>query len=383
MPIVVASVPGRAAPAPATRAVQPAPSTLSQLQAEEARGLRLQLGDDVALPLPQSLRPSEDEKRARQAAAWFMTGRYRQTTNDFRGAYDAYKRAAQLAPDEIAIYQALIPLAFSLNRTNDAIAFALKAAELDRGNWQLARQLGRYLAAQGKLDQAVQLLQQAARSERLDRRSPGFVLVQRDLGVVQAARGKLKEAAAAYRTVLEAVEHPDQYGLDEKTRAELFKNPASAFERIGEVFLQAGDPQAAIRAFKLAGAESGARAGTLNYNLALVYYQTKEYDLALQELNKYLEAQLQSKGQEAYELLEKILRAQGRADDLVPRLEQLAKADPRNPALQLFLASRYAAAGRTDDALAIYQKILKTAPTFEAYLGLADLYRRLRDVPKL
>ena len=57
----------------------------------------------------------------------------------------------------------IVPLAFNLDRPNEAVRYALKAAELDPSDPLLLRQLGLHLAEAGRFQQALKLYQQARR----------------------------------------------------------------------------------------------------------------------------------------------------------------------------------------------------------------------------
>jgi len=316
-----------------------------------------------------------DEKR-RQALSWYMIGQIRERRNDFRGAYEAYRKAVKIAPKAIEVYRSLVPLGFKLNRNREAIQFAQKAVELDPDDYRLARTLAVFMASQRRIPEAVKLLETAVTSKRLDHRSSTYVTIQRDLGLLYRALGETEKAAEAYFVVFEARIQPKKYDLDERTRRRLNENDITSFERIGQVFLDANRPQLAIKAFRAAQKEREGKPGSLNYNLAKVYYETKQYDKALSELKKYLNAQLQTKGRAAYALLADILKAQNNSKQLIPLLEAAAKKDARNNTLQYFLAEQYVAADRLKDAEKLYKTTMAGSDDSEALLGLAVIYRK-------
>jgi tetratricopeptide (TPR) repeat protein len=349
------------------------------------RGLQLQPGDDLARPLdPVEPRTAVDQNRV-DAMAWFMTGQLRERRNDFRAALDAYRKAVELDPEAIGIYRELVPLAFSLNQTDEAVKYALKAVELDPQDYELLRRLGIHMATQSKLPEAVQLLEKATQSPTLEKTSPVYVSLMRDLGILYAAIGSTDKAADAYEVVFEARQNPRKYGLDSdaRTRAALEQDPTTSYERIGQTFLDADRIEKAIRAFELASRESEGKPGTLNYNLARVYLQTKQPRKALDELQKYFDAELQSKGREAYQLLVDVLAALEKSDELLGRLETLAGKDARNATLQYFLAEQYLKAGRLEDSEQLYKKTLETTGGVEGHIGLAAVYRRMHKPAEL
>ena len=151
---------------------------------------------------------------------------------------------------------------------------------------------------------------------------------------------------------------------------------------MGQVFLDDNRPQLAIEAFQAAQKDAKGRPGSLNYNLAKVYFQTKQNDKALKQLQRYLDAQLQTKGKDAYQLLADILKAQNKSGELLGRLETLAKLDRHNSTLQYYLAGQYVAAGKLKEAEAIYVKTMAGSDDPKALLGLAAIYRKQKRSDK-
>jgi len=329
----------------------------------------------VELFIPKRPATKADEIR-RESLAWFMTGELLQRRNDFHGAYDAYKKAVKLNPKGVEIYRSLVPLAFSLNKTREAIQFATKAVELDPDDYLLARRLAIFMATQRKIPEALKLLETAVSSKKLEQYSAAHVTIQRDLAILYHAMGRKKEAADAYLVVFRARQAPKKYQLDEKTLERLEQSSVTSFERIGQVFLDDNRPQLAIQAFQAAQKDRKGKPGSLNYNLAKVYRQTKQPEKALKEIQKYLDAQLQTKGRAAYELLAEILKDLKKSDELIGRLEALAKKDRRNSELQYFLADQYVAVGRLKDAEELYVKTMGKSDDPAALLGLAAIYRK-------
>lgn len=339
-------------------------------------GYRLQLLDEP-LELFQPSKPRTKETQTRvDALAWFMTGQLRESRNDFQAAFEAYSKAVELDPEAIAIYQRLIPLAFSLNKGDEGIRFAKKAVELDPENYQLLRRLGVHMAGQRKIPEAVQLLEQALDSELLKKQSADFVTLNRDLALLYGAIGRNADAAKAYTVVFEALTQPGKYKLDFRTRALLLGDPSTTYEKMGQVFLDAEQYELALSAFEKAVEARKGKPGALSYNLALVYQKTGKTEEALKQLQKYFDAQLQSRESAAYQLLADVLESAGRKDELIGKLEDLAEKDSRNSYLQYFLADQYLANDRLDDAKNIFENALKGAKDRAAYVGLATVYRR-------
>jgi tetratricopeptide (TPR) repeat protein len=337
---------------------------------------------DPALPFVPKHPDTAADKKRRESLAWFMTGQISERRNNFRGAYDAYRKSIELEPKAVEVYRSLVPLALAMNRTADAIKYARKAVELDPDDYLLARRLAIFMAQQRNIPEAIKLLKIAAKAKSLKKFTSANVTIQRDLAIMYTAVGKKKEAADAFLTVFRARQDPKKYHLDSATRQRLQQSDITSFERMGQVFLDDNRPKLAIEAFQAAQKDAKGKPGSLNFNLAKVYFQTKQNDKALKELQKYLDAQLQTKGTAAYQLLADILKAQKKSGELLGRLETLAKLDRNNSTLQYYLADQYVAAGKLKKAEALYVKTMAGSDDPKALLGLATIYRRQKRSDK-
>jgi tetratricopeptide (TPR) repeat protein len=343
------------------------------------RGLQFQEFEDPVEPLePVHPRQASDEARI-DSLAWFSTGRLLQHRGDFQGAFKAYQRAVERDPTAIPVYRVLIPLAIELRRKEDAIKWATRAVELNPGDRQFVTQAVVLLDSIGNRAAAIRVLDQAAGAAGVDKHSPYYVNVMRDLGVMHLNTDppNVAAAASAFEVVFDAMVNPDAYKLDQQMRSNLQKDPAAGFENIAKVFLEARRTDLALAAFKKAAeTKKGAAAGGLSFNLAQVYVQAGDFDKALDELQKYVDSQRNSKGRAAYELYAEVLSKLNKSQDLIPRLKAAAEKDARNSALLFFLAEQYAEANRLDEAEALYQKTLETAAEVPGFVGLAGVYRR-------
>jgi tetratricopeptide (TPR) repeat protein len=346
-------------------------------------GLRVQESDQETLPLKPVRPRTEATERSLEAMSWFMTGRVYEIRNERKKAFEAYRRAVELDPQAAEVYRALVPLAFQLDLVEDAVRYATKGVELLPEDYELLRQLGVYLASQRKLPEAIRYLKQAADSPRIPKDAPTYVLLMRELGILYAITGQAQPAADAYAIVFEALQTPERYGIDLRTKARLLADQQTSYERIGQVLLEGNRVELASKAFELAAKSGRTGAGNLAYYQAKVLLLSDKPEAALEELEKYLHAQRQSKGRDAYILLGEILRKLNRGDELIGRLEQLAEKDSRNTILQYFLAEQLAAAGELDKAKAIYEAALQGTGDASGYLGLAAVLRQMNRPEEL
>lgn len=347
------------------------------------RGLRLQEADPEAAPLVPIQPRTEAKQKELDALGWFMTGRVLEIRNERRPALEAYRKAIELDPRAAEIYRSLVPLAFQLDLVDDAVKYATKAVELLPEDHELLRQLGIYLASQRKLPEAIRYLERAAQSPEIDKKSADYILLMRELGILYALIGQPKDAAESYALVFEALQNPEVYGIDLRTKTRLLADPQTSYERIGQVLLDGERLDLASKAFELAAKSGRAGAGNLAFYQAKVLLLSNKPDEALTELQKYFDAQRQSKGREAYLLLGLILERLNREGELLDKLQQLAEKDPRNSLLQYFLAEQLIAANQLDKAKTIYEAALQGSGDAAGYLGLATVLRKMNRPEEL
>src|SRR6185437_11677062 len=162
-----------------------------------------------------------------------------------------------------------------------------------------------------------------ARSLQAEKRAPGYVVLSFDIGQLAFACGRFDESADAFAEVMEALEHPEQYGLDERLKKLIAgkagaENVAETYLRFSEACLNAKRYDQAIKAL-----EEAQRlvhdAPAHGYRLARVEAVRGEPARALELLDDYFQAKQAGQLAGPYQLLEKLLADTGRADDLLPK----------------------------------------------------------------
>jgi tetratricopeptide (TPR) repeat protein len=204
---------------------------------------------------------------------------------------NAYRKAAELDPQALVVLRALISLTRQLNLGEETAQWALKALELDPSDYQLLQGAVDHLVRQGDLSGATRLLEKATQAPQSDKRSPTYVLLMRTLGVIHYELGRKNEAADSFEPVFDALLNPEKYHLDDRTLKMLTDHATSNYERIGQVFLDGNKTDLALQAFQKAAETKKGSAANLSYNLALVYTKSEQPEKALEELQKYIDAQ--------------------------------------------------------------------------------------------
>lgn len=344
-----------------------------------------QLADDeVSALIAEPASPAAEKQRS--ALAYYMSGRTLEREKKYLEAYQAYENGLKLDPNSLTLYRAMIPLAFRLNRAEEAIVLAQKAVELDPNNFELLSQLGIYALRQQDLQRSILYFERAVQSENVNKKSGPYVSILSQLGQLYLSLGNSAKAAEAYEVVFDAISNPEAYNLDFRTTQALETlrgSKAETLEAFGELFLITDRLELAKKAFSKGREASRRNQGIFNYQQARVLNKEKNYSQALEELQKYFAEKLSQKGRGPYLLLSELLNASGRGDETINELEKLAAQDEKNEELQFYLADQYIHRDRLEDAEKIYQQHLETAKNKgEIYLGLLQVYRKREDAAK-
>jgi len=361
----------------------PPPASVSLLGAAQ------QVGDDE-LQVFEPARPrTEADKRRSEARAWYMAGKIHEARGEvdeqqFEMALKAFRRAVELDPGAIDAYQALIPILYTRNARDEARQYALQAVGAGPRGYQIARGLAAIMARGETVAAAADLLREAIALDVLDPMGIEYLVVQRDLGLYLHMSEQPVEAAAAFRLVMEALLDTERTPpLTDEQRDELLGDAGTTYDEFGKAFLEAKLPDLAVRAFDEAAKHREGRPGIHSYNLAMVFRETGKPESGLEELRKYFDAQLQSKGRGAYELLKSLLTDLNRSEEVIPELERLFNDDPRNSFLAYFLADEYVLNDQLDKAAELYQKTLGSSTDPRGLIGLLEVYRRQHNGAEL
>jgi len=352
---------------------------------------KLQIGDEEPVPF-DPIRPEDsDHMGRRKAITWQLAGQLHLSNAEtdkagLKKAEDCFRHAVAADPKFLRSYQMLVSLLvsgpISDERISDAKNAAFQAAEHSPEGFTLIRQLAGLLA-RAQVDRGIALLSEALTIPSLEPQSVPYYQIQRDLGLFNRLGGHNDKAAECYKLVFDAVTKTDPPRFTPAQILEITSDPAALYEEMGQVFLNVKQPDLALTAFKQAAQVRGSESAVHSYNLAQVFRETGQPAEALEELQKYLDAQLQSKGRGAYQLLKELLTDLKRESELVDRLETLRAKDPQNSPLRFFLAEQFVELKRFEEAeTAILNGQTETRDPF-GVVGLVPVYRGLKKYEPL
>jgi tetratricopeptide (TPR) repeat protein len=348
---------------------------------------------------PQPLVPQplgEAARDRREAAALWAAGRAHYEREEFDQALRFYQRALRCDPQLHDLAQEIVLLAYHLGQDDVAARYA-KLADPALDHPIVLEDLGLYVFRQGDTAEAAALLERALAVQEKIRDRFGVVLVHAELGWLYQLREQYPKAADHFARVIEALDHPGRWGLQEKDRNAILLRAGDFFglttvsddkirltddgvrrmyDVIGECFLRAHRPQDAAAAFRQGNALAP-DTGVAEYNLARAAAEAGKPADALAHLEKALSLHVTNQGIDPYLLRAEVLKKLGREKELAPqRLETLYAAEGSNAALGRFLAGQYARAGKIDKAEALYLAVWKKDPTVAAYKELIDFCRK-------
>jgi len=330
---------------------------------------------------PEVLRPQTQASALHrdhlQAVALYSAGRMHERREEYKDALRCYERALRCDPESPTIVQSIIPIAVRLKRYPEAVRYTLKAAAHKDAEPALLRRLGVYLSEEGDWAGAITLFEKAQAARGTGKETAADILLQMEMGRLYYLLNKHKQAADCMAHVLQAIDHPGDFGLDEQLVKVLLGEAGRTYQFMGECFLAADRPGEAQTVFEKANQIAPDKA-LRQYNIARVAAKSKKPADALAALEASLADGLSGEGVAPYELLSDLLDQLGKKNEFFDRMEKLRAAEPNNPQLSYYLALRYREAGNPDKAESLYVAMLHHKPTLACYRDLVQLHQKAK-----
>jgi predicted Zn-dependent protease len=328
---------------------------------------------------------TEDEDDRLAALAHFSAAHMLNERDQRTEALRQYERSLRYAPGALPVLREMVPLADSLQRTEEAMRYLAKYVEQYPDDPLLLERSAEFLAESGDYQRALALDRQLVRLLSKDPPSARLIAAQEELGKLCLLCDQSAEAATAMKPVLEAIEKPTDYGIDPVALKAIVGEDGNIYELLGAVFLEAERADDARRAFHDFD-KFRPDAATLTYNLARADFVDGKPGQALKGLEQYLaanDADGAKKGTAPCELLARILKKLDQQDQLVSRLEALHKAHPDNRFLAYFFAEQYLQSNKLDQAQELLESSQPAEPDDRWSRALAEVYRRNHQTDKL
>ena len=351
----------------------PAPSRVIDAAEESAPGLLLL--DDSLEPLPPEYRRTEADDDRVEALARFSAGRTLEWNRQYARALRHYQRALRYDPESQAVAESAVRLAVQLDRLDEAVRLAQRVRHAGSLSPVLRMKLGVHLTKKGDFGQAAAMYENALAVREDAPPTAGDVALRFELGRLYYLLDEHPKSADCFARVREALEHPEQLGVDEATQRGLLGEPAVTYGLMGNSFLRADRFDEAVAAFEQSH-RAQPNKGLLGYNLARVEAQAGKPAEALGKLQAYLDEHLASEGVAPYRLLAQLLEDLDKQHGLVERLEKLHAEDAENVPLGYFLAETYHKAEQFDKAESLYRELVQKTPTVTGYRARVAICRQ-------
>lgn len=334
----------------------------------------IQPADDEVGTLDPIVTRDESTRRRLEAVAHYMSGLTYEKRRDPAAALEEYAVSLELNPEAEIVYRSYVPIAYLLGQSDKSLEAAREAAtRFDKGH-DLVRGLAAMMAGTDRDDDAISLLKETLNIPRVRDARMSKLLVHRDLGVILRSADQDAEAAQQLRIVFEESQSTDKPLTAEQVK-QLFGEGGESYEEMGSTFLDAELPDLAVKAFEKAAEADPSTPAVHSYNLASVFQRTGRPEQALEQLQIYLNAELQTKGRDAYELLADLLKELDREAELGPKLKSLVEVDRRNTSLRYFYADFLRDSGNLTEAEEQYRIALGGGRDLRGLIGLMSIIR--------
>ncbi len=362
----------------ADNARPPAPRLPTPLSVIE--GYTLQEADaplESAAPIMPLTRKDE---RLGDALAYYMKGRVQLERREMESALESFEKAIHFDPTAIDSYQAAIPLLLQKQRLDDAKELALQAAVHSEKGLDLVLTVAAIFAQADKVSESISLISATLKLPKVQKAGTNELIMRRDLGLYHRLRGENEQATVEYKYVFEAVSDSK---LDKTVFDKVMSDPGKLYDEFGDVFLKAEQPELALRAYEEASKHREAKPGLHSFNLATVFQKTGKPEIALEELQKYFDAKLESRGRAALELLKTLYKELGKENELLGKLETMIQDDSKNDVLRYFVADELLVAGQIDRAATIYRGDTPNITDPRALVGMIAVLRHSQNAEEL
>jgi tetratricopeptide (TPR) repeat protein len=275
---------------------------------------------------------------ARSAKLFSALGYTYEQQRDYKNSVEAYKRAVALDPDNLDAVRGLAQNLLNDNQLEAALKQYRAVAKEDPTDPQSLLRIAEIQRRLNRLDAALETLKKA------DGLVQDSLEVPYNLALVYEAMGRYDEAAQTLQKLLDRTAKPDgRYTSSEASNRAVF------LDRLGAVYQQTGKPQLAVDTYqKMIGLNDETTSHGYQQIIG-AYRDNKQWDLATKA-----------------------------AEDAVAKL-------PQDKNLKLALATQYADSNKAERAIELAKSMIKPGDAKdnrEAYLGLAQVYMRLRQWEK-
>jgi tetratricopeptide (TPR) repeat protein len=248
-----------------------------------------------------------------------------------KDAIDAYKRAADLDPEDVHNMGALAQALLNDNQLDESLKIYRQMADADPEDTSTIVHISEILRRQGKYEDALATVKKAVKKD------PDSLEAGYNEGLLLDVLGRFDESAQVYEHMVDLTSHANgAYTADEKNNRAIF------LERLGSVYHEQNKVDEAIAAYQKMidlGGENALRGYQSEVD---VYRDAKMFDKAIEVSRKAVEA------------------------------------NPKDRDLKLMLAGELVDQGKEDEGIGMAKAMLNnTADDREVWIALGQIYTRI------
>ena len=358
----------------------------SQQTAQEPASAAPLQDEDPATPLvPKQPRNDRDQDRL-TAATLFAHGRLLFRQQKFVQALARYERAWRYDPAGTPILTEIVPLALRLKRNDEAVRYAIIAAENDHSDIERLRRIASLLRQQRQFPRALKIYKIIDNIQRAQPVDFSYLALQLELGKLYFLTDQAESSAKVLGLVKTALHDPDKYSLTDQQKKQLEGKNGATYLVIAESMLMTGKGAEAEAMFREAHRVQPDET-LLAFRIARTLEKRQQPDKALEQLDIFLAAKTSDQGTAPLHLLERLLKQQHQQEakasqQYLKKLLALQQADPKNQPLAYQLAQVHFARKNYADAVKLYESLLAEKPTADAYRGVISVFvtRLAKDI---
>ncbi len=249
-----------------------------------------------------------------------------------KDAIDAYKRAADLDPEDVHNMGALAQALLNDNQLDEALKEYRQMADADPEDSSTNVHISEILRRQGKYEEALTTVKKAVKKD------PDSLEAGYNEGLLLDVLGRYDESAQVYEHMVDLTSHANgAYTADEKNNRAIF------LERLGAIYHEQNKVDEAIAAYQKMIELGGDNALRGYQSQVDVYRDAKMFDKAIAVSRKAVEA------------------------------------NPTDQDLKLMLAGELVDQGKEDEGIAMARGLLKNSPDDQkVWIALGQIYTRIR-----
>ncbi len=331
---------------------------------------------------------NESAENRLQLTTLLTKARLQDHRGDVAGALETYQRAYRLSPGSATILQEIVRLGFLLKRNEIASRYAILLAENQMTMTADALQrVAQYCLEDGQTERAIQLYERALTLLKKEGAHTQALGIHFRLLSIYQTHGEPKMAARHANEVAKMISAPDKYDLDGVVEQFTSGGLRSTFEKLGDIYLEADQPDPAAKMFAKAEEIESSPAEHLIHE-AKVLIARKNWAAAEAKLDEYLTAGKRLSGRQPYDLLLKVREQIAESPEIaqaevIERLRKLHDASPDYAPLAYFLAQLYAQQKDWNNVIAVSAPSIEDETDAETLNHLGQAYIAKSDWPAL